>query len=160
VDGEQGRPLVETLLMFLGRRHMLLVVDNVEQVIGEAALRMSELLERAPDVKLLVTSREPLQVRGEWVMAVPPLELPDSTRLPDTATLGQVPSVALFVRRAMEVNPHFVLTDDNAADVARVCERLDGLALAIELAAARVNVLAPKELAQRVAHRLPTLTRG
>jgi predicted ATPase len=160
VDGEQGRPLAETLLTFLQRRHMLLVIDNVEQVIAEAAARVSELLETAPDVKLIVTSREPLQVRGEWIVAVSPLELPDATRLPDAATLAQVPSVALFVRRATEVNPHFALTEGNAADVARVCEHLDGLPLAIELAAARVNVLAPKELAQRVAHRLPTLTRG
>ena len=160
VDGEDGRPLAETLLVFLRRRHLLLVVDNVEQVIEEVSSRLSEIVESAEDVKLLVTSREPLQIRGEWVVRVPPLEVPDLTRLPDTATLGRVPSVALFVRRASEVNPGFALTDSNAADVARVCERLDGLPLALELAAARVNVLAPKELVQRLEHRLPTLTRG
>src|SRR5262249_35047050 len=99
------------------------------------------------------------QIRGEWVVPVRPFELSRS-HARDAATLGRLPAIALFVERATEANPRFALTDENAADVAQICERLDGLPLALELAAAHGNVLAPRQLVQRLEHRLPTLTRG
>jgi predicted ATPase len=118
------------------------------------------MLEGAPRLKVLITSREPLHIRGEWIVQVPPLALPDPEHLPDLETLGQIPAVALFVRRATEVNPSFALTQDNAREIAEICQRLDGLPLALELAAARINVLPPKLLLPRLSHRLPLLTRG
>jgi predicted ATPase len=160
VDAEEGRPLVETLTVMLRARHLLLVVDNAEQVISAVAALVAEILEHAPHLKVLVTSRERLQIRGEHVVHVPPFELPTAAQLRDPAALGSVASVALFAQRAVEANPGFALTTENADDVAWICERLDGLPLAIELAAAHLNVLTPKLLAQRLEHRLPTLTRG
>jgi predicted ATPase len=160
VDSEEGRPLNETLTLTLHARHLLLVVDNAEQVISAVAALVAEILEHAPHLKVLVTSRERLQIRGEHVVHVPPFELPTAAQLRDPAALGSVPSVALFAQRAVEANPHFALTVENADDVAWICERLDGLPLAIELAAAHLDVLAPKLLAQRLERRLPTLTRG
>src|SRR5262249_45227934 len=142
------------------RRPRSVYMQHLGKPTPGAALTLSNILEPAPAVKMIVTSREPLQIRGECVVQVPPLGLPDSSRLPDLATLATVPSVALFVRRATEVNPRFALTDDNAREVACICERLDGLPLAIELAAARIYVLTPNQRPQRPAHRLPTLTRG
>jgi predicted ATPase len=160
ISGVEERPLVESLVESLRGRHLLLLVDNVEQLIATVAGQLADILEQAPRLKAIVTSREPLRIRGERIVQVPPLELPDSAHLPDVATLGRIPSVALFVRRAAEVNPRFALTQDNALDVACICERLDGLPLALELAASRLDVLPPKLLLQRVGNRLPLLTRG
>jgi predicted ATPase len=159
VSGEQSRPLVESLLEYLRNSHLLLVLDNMEQVIAVAP-QLAQLLEQAPHLKVLLTSREPLQIRGEWAMQVPPLALPDLAYLPDLETLGQIPSVALFLERAREVNPGFALTDENAQEIAEICQRLDGLPLALELAAARSNVLPPRLLLPRLGHRLPVLTHG
>ncbi len=159
VSGEQSRPLVESLLEYLRNSHLLLVLDNVEQVISVAP-QLAQMLEHAPHLKVLLTSREPLQIRGEWTVPVPPLALPDPAHLPDLETLGQIPAVALFLQRAREVNPGFALTHENAQVIAEICRRLDGLPLALELAAARLNVLPPKLLLPRLSHPLPLLTRG
>src|SRR5262249_54099109 len=134
-------PLLQTLIESLRTSQLLLIVDNVEQLSPTAGPQISQILERAPRLKVLITSREPLHIRGEWTVHVPPLSLPDPAQLPDVEALGQVPAVALFVRRAAEVNPSFALTEDNAHAIAEICQRLDGLPLAMELAAARTGVL-------------------
>ena len=159
VAGENSRPLVESLMEYLRNTHLLLVLDNIEQVISVAP-QVGQLLEHAPTLKMLITSREPLQIRGEWTVQVPPLALPDATHLPDLETLGQIPAVALFLRRAHEVNPGFALTQENAQDISEICQRLDGLPLALELAAARIKVLPPKVLLPRLSHCLRLLTHG
>src|SRR5262249_19345111 len=159
ISGEKSRSLAESLMEYLRNSHLLLVIDNFEQLISMAP-QISQMLEYAPSLKVLITSREPLQIRGEWTVQVPPLALPDPVRLPDLETLGQIPAVALFLRRAGEVNPGFALTHENAQEIAEICQRLDGLPLALELAAARINVLPPKVLLQRLSRRLPLLTRG
>jgi predicted ATPase len=156
----RDRPLLESLAESLNSVHLLLVMDNVEQLIATAAPQIAQILDRAPRLKVLTTSREPLRIRGEWTVAVPLLPVPSAEQSPDLQTLGQIPSVALFVRRASEVDPRFALTEDNALEIAEICRRLDGLPLALELAAARINVLPPKLLLPRLSRRLPVLTHG
>jgi predicted ATPase len=129
---------------------MLLVLDNFEQV-AHAAPDVVSLLEACPRLKALVTSREALGVRGEQQFAVPTLPLPDLTRSLSPDKLLDYPSVALFVERARAVKPDFRLTEDNAAQVAAICARLDGLPLAIELAAAQVKLLSPASMLARLA---------
>src|SRR5499433_1610491 len=160
ISGEKSRSLMQSLLDSLATSQLLLVVDNVEQLISSAAPQISELLQHARKLKVLITSREPLHIQGEWMVHVPPLPLPEPAHLPDVEKLGQVPAVALFVRRAAEVNPSFALTGDNAHEIAEICRCLDGLPLALELAAARINVLPPKLLLPRLSHRLSLLTHG
>jgi predicted ATPase/class 3 adenylate cyclase len=154
-----GEPVRETLTRYLAERQMLLVLDNCEQVL-EAAGDVAALLARCPHLAILVTSREPLRIRGERVFPVSPLPLPNLQRLPDLAVLQQVPSVALFVERAQAAAPTFTLTAENASATAAVCRRLDGLPLAIELAAARVPLLPPEALLTRLERSLPLLTTG
>src|SRR6266568_2648258 len=151
--------LDERLLAYLRPRQLLLLLDNTEQLLSAAPLA-TRLLDAAPKLTLLVTSREPLRVRDERVVPVLPLALPDAESLPDLDRLSQVPAVALFVERVREVKPDFVLTADNAQAVAEICRRLDGLPLALELAAARSTVLPPAALLARLAHRLPLLVHG
>ena len=154
-----SEPILELLKMSQHDKQRLLVLDNFEQVI-EAAPLLTELLEACPAVKLLVTSREVLRLRGEQQFAVPPLALPDPRQLPDAGSLTQFPSVNLFLQRAQAIQADFQLTADNAATIAQICLRLDGLPLAIELAAARIKVLAPQALLARLDHRLHVLTGG
>src|SRR6266487_1924171 len=130
----------ERLLEYLEPRDVLLVLDNAEQLVSAAPLA-AQALELAPRLKLLVTSREPLRVRDEQIVPVPPLALPDPAHIPDIAHLVQVPAVALFVERAREVKPDFALTSENAATIVEICQRLDGLPLALELAAAVLSLL-------------------
>jgi predicted ATPase/class 3 adenylate cyclase len=157
---EQGtRPIAETLREHLRDRHLLLVLDNFEQVVG-AAPEVSALLESAPNVKMLVTSRVALHVRGEREYAAPPLRLPDVRRERDVAVLTQYEAVALFVERAQAARADFQVTAANAPAIAEICARLDGLPLAIELAAARVKVLPPEALLGRLSNRLQLLTGG
>jgi predicted ATPase len=151
--------LEERLLAYLEPRDMLLVLDNAEQLVSAAPLA-AQALELARRLKLLVTSREPLRVRGEQLVPVPPLALPDPAAIPDLEHLVQIPAVALFVERAREVKPDFALTAENAATIVEICQRLDGLPLALELAAARLSVLSPAALLARLERRLPLLTRG
>jgi predicted ATPase/class 3 adenylate cyclase len=154
-----GEPVSETLGRYLAQRRMLLVVDNCEQVL-EAAGDIATLLARCPHLAVLATSREPLRVRAEQSFPVAPLPLPDPQHLPSLAMLQQVPSVTLFVERAQAADPAFTLREENAAAVAAVCRRLDGLPLAIELAAARVRLLPPEALLTRLERSLPLLTTG
>ncbi len=156
VAGQAQAPrVVETLQ----RGPVLLVLDNFEQVIG-AAGQVADLLVSCPRLKVLVTSREVLHVRAEHEFAVPPLALPDPARLPRLAALARFSSVALFVQRVQAVKPEFRLTTANAREVAEICVRLDGLPLAIELAAARMKLLSPQALLARMGRLLTLLTGG
>src|SRR5437879_154271 len=138
---------------------MLLVLDNFEHLV-QAAPPVAELLAMGPNLKILVTSRSALHVYGEHEFPVPPLALPDSRSMPPIEVLSQYPSVALFVQRAMAVKPGFELNRENATAITEVCARLDGLPLAIELAAARIKVLSPASLRTRLVSRLQLLTSG
>jgi predicted ATPase/class 3 adenylate cyclase len=154
-----GRPLQEQLQDYLREKQMLLVLDNFEQVI-DAAPRITDLLTAAPRLKVLVTSREVLRLSGETDYPVPPLSLPDRKRLPPLERFTQYDAVALFIERALAVKPGFAVTNDNAPAVAEICHRLDGLPLAIELAAARVRVLPPQRMLVELSHRLSFLIDG
>ena len=154
-----NRPLLERLKSYLQNKQMLLLLDNFEQVVTAAPL-LADLLADCPDVKIMVTSRELLHLYGEHDYPVPPLSLPDPDKLPDLEALAQYEAVALFVQRAQAVSPGFQLTERNAQAVAEICLRLDGLPLAIELAAARILVLPPEELLARLKSRLKLLTGG
>jgi predicted ATPase len=159
VSEANGQAIGERLLEYLRPRELLLLLDNAEQVLSAAPLA-TQMLDAAPRLKLLVTSREPLRVRDERMVPILPLALPDAERLPDLQTLAQVPAVALFIERVREVQPDFALTADNAQAIAEICQHLDGLPLALELAAARTNVLTPEALLARLEHRLPLLVHG
>jgi predicted ATPase/transcriptional regulator with XRE-family HTH domain len=157
--GASAAPLA-ALITRVGTRRMLLLLDNFEQVLA-AAPPLVEWLHACPGLRLLVTSRTPLRLRGEHRLAVPPLALPDMAALPSTADeLLQYAAIALFVQRAREVKPTFALTAPQAPAVAAICHRLDGLPLAIELAAAWVRLLTPVMLLARLEQRLPLLTAG
>ncbi|HEY6407500.1 MAG TPA: adenylate/guanylate cyclase domain-containing protein, partial [Ktedonobacteraceae bacterium] len=156
---ELGQPLSARLAEVLQQKQVLLLLDNFEQVIG-AASQVADLLASCPQLKVLVTSREVLHVRAEHEFAVPPLELPDLAHLPEPAALARFPSVALFLQRAQAANPDFQLNATNARIVAAICVRLDGLPLAIELAAARMKLLSPQKLLARLSRRLAILTGG
>src|SRR5579884_2396397 len=153
------QPLLDLLSAFLREKQVLLLLDNFEQVVS-AAVQVTELLATCPKLKVIVTSRAVLHVRGEQEFAVPPLSVPDPKRLPDLVTLSQYEAVALFIQRAQAARPEFQLTNANAAAVAEICVRLDGLPLAIELAAARIKVLPPQALLVRLDQRLAVLTSG
>jgi len=159
VSEAPGQAIGERLREYLRPRELLLLLDNTEQLLSSAPL-VTQLLDAAPRLRVLVTSREPLRVRDERVVPVLPLALPDPEHLPDLERLSQVPAVALFVERVREVQPAFALTADNAQTIAEICRRLDGLPLALELAAARSNVLPPAALLARLEHRLPLLVHG
>jgi predicted ATPase len=150
---------LEQLQAELQEKHLLLVLDNFEQVVA-AAPSLLEVLGLCPRLKVLVTSREILHVRGERSFLVPPLAMPDLKRLPDWPALARYGAVALFLERAQEVQPGLQLTPDTARVVAKICVRLDGLPLALELAAARLKLLSLEELLKRLEHRLPILTGG
>ena len=148
-----------TLRDALAERQMLLVLDNFEGVTDAAPL-VTELLGAAPGVSALVTSRVALRVRGEHEFPVPPLAVPAPDERRDLAALEQTPAVELFVAHARAARRDFVLTESNARAVADVCVAVDGLPLALELAAARSNVLSPAELRDRLERRLDVLTAG
>jgi predicted ATPase/DNA-binding NarL/FixJ family response regulator len=154
-----GQPLVQSLQSFLKDKNALLLLDNFEQV-ARAAPLLSELLADSPGVKMLITSRELLHLYGEHDYPVPPLSLPQPGKPPDLDALSRYEAVALFVQRAQAVSPGFELTDHNAHAIVEICLRLDGLPLAIELAAARILVLPPEELLARLKNRLILLTGG
>jgi predicted ATPase/class 3 adenylate cyclase len=155
--GEQA--LDESLKDYLSERRLLLVLDNFEQVLG-AAPQVTELLAGAPGLKVLATSRAPLALYGEHVFPVPPLSTPDLKSPPPLERLTQYEAVRLFVERAQAVKPDFSITNESAPAVAEICVRLDGLPLAIELAAARITMLPPRSMLHRLTSRLKLLTGG
>jgi predicted ATPase/class 3 adenylate cyclase len=154
-----GQSLDERVRASLRQRQLLLVLDNFEHVAAAAAL-VRELLATAPEIKILITSREVLHLYGEQEYAVPPLALPDLARLPPLARLTQYEAVRLFIERAQAVRPDFAVTADNAPAIAEICTRLDGLPLAIELAAARSKLFPPRALLARLDKRLALLIGG
>jgi predicted ATPase/class 3 adenylate cyclase/Tfp pilus assembly protein PilF len=153
-----GRSLRDTLIEHLSEKATFLIIDNLEQVI-DAAEDIAALLTSAPQLKVLATSREALRITGERVYSLAPLEVPSRDEQ-DPEELERYPAVALFVERARAVNASFSFTEENAADVTSICRRLDGLPLAIELAAARVNLLAPSALLARLASGPKVLASG
>jgi predicted ATPase/class 3 adenylate cyclase/DNA-binding CsgD family transcriptional regulator len=154
-----AQPLSDLLKTSLRDKRLLLLLDNFEQVVS-AAMQVADLLAACPKLKIMVTSREVLHVRGEQEFAVPPLAVPDPNHLPDLVALSQYEAVALFISRAQAVKPEFQLTAANALAVAETCVRLDGLPLTIELAAARIKLLPPQALLTRLGERLAVLTSG
>lgn len=154
-----GLSLTDALRAELRAKRALLVLDNFEHVIG-AAPEIAALLSACPGLRVLVTSREALRLRGERQFPVPPLEVPDLTRVPTPEEVAAAAAVELFVRRAGEVAPTFELTQANATAVAAICRRLDGLPLAIELAAALAKLLSPRALLARLDSMLPLLVGG
>src|SRR6476659_5888041 len=153
------RTIIDTLVEAIGDRRLLLILDNLEQLRG-AEPAIADLLGRCADLHILATSRAPLHVRGEREYAIGPLALPaDADGIP-IEQLSESASVALFVDRAQAVDSAFALTAANAQAIARICRRLEGLPLAIELAAARSRLLAPDALLRRLDQRLEILTSG
>jgi predicted ATPase/DNA-binding CsgD family transcriptional regulator len=154
-----GEALQDTLARRIGDREVVLVLDNLEQVPAAGSV-IAELLAASPGLRVLATSRAPLHVRGEHEYPLAPLQLPDPVELASLDDLAEVEAVKLFVERARAIDPAFALTGDNAVAVAGICARLDGLPLAIELAAARTRLFTPTALLARLDRRLPVLTEG
>lgn len=160
VKETSDRPLIDTLKDQLRTQKMLLLLDNFEQVTAAAPMMM-ELLQGCPKLKMLVTSREALHLRGEHVHPVPTLSLPHNDHKPQSVEqLSQYEAVRLFIDRVQAVKPNFEVTNENAPAVAEICFRLDGLPLAIELAAARIRLFSPQALLERVGGRLQLLRGG
>jgi predicted ATPase/DNA-binding CsgD family transcriptional regulator len=153
------RSFLDLLKAYLQDKQLLLVLDNFEQVVPAAPL-LTELLEACLELKLLVTSREVLHLRAEHQFAVSPLALPDLKQLLNSQSLPQYAAVELFLQRAQAVKPDFQITPANARAIGEICTRLDGLPLALELAAARIKLLPPQALLARLEHRLTILTSG
>ncbi len=149
----------EALLVRLADSPTILMLDNLEHLLP-AATKLAELLAACPSLKILATSRSTLRLRGEHLFPVAPLPVPDITSSLDLESISANPAVTLFVERARGANPHFVLDNDSARIVAAICHQLDGLPLAIELAAARSRVLEPAALHKRLDRRLSVLTGG
>ena len=153
------RPLEEGIRKYLREKKLLLLLDNFEQVL-EGAQFVGQLLAACPGLKVLATSRISLGLYGEREYPVPPLTLPDPKRLPSLVRLTQYGAVRLFIERAQDARPDFSVTNENAPAVAEICARLDGLPLAIELAAARIKVLPPQKMLDRLSDRLKLLAGG
>jgi predicted ATPase/DNA-binding CsgD family transcriptional regulator len=159
VRQEPDRPLVETLTAALRPRRMLLILDTCEHVVDGSAALVQQLLAGCPGLRVIATSREPLRVRGETVWRVPPLELPVTGDL-SAAELDKHEAIRLFTDRAAAVRPGFALDADNSSAVVRLCRTLDGMPLAIELAAARVGALSVEQIAARLGDRFQLLASG
>jgi predicted ATPase/class 3 adenylate cyclase len=154
-----GRSLRDSPVSYLTGKRLLLLLDNFEHLLAASSV-VADLLAACGDLKVLATSRATLHVRAEREFPVPPMALPDPTRLPAPDRLAEVAAVTLFVQRTQAAEPDFALTAENASAVADLCVRLDGLPLALELAAARVKLLPPPALLTRLERRLPVLTGG
>jgi predicted ATPase/class 3 adenylate cyclase len=165
VREQAGRPVTQTLQEYLRTRMLLLVLDNCEHLVAACAALAEGLLRACPNLRIMATSREALGIAGETTWRVPSLSLPDP-RQPGSgaaelaAVLPQYEAVRLFIDRALAVSPGFAVTNQNAPAVAEICHRLDGIPLAIELAAARIRVLTPEQIAARLDDRLRLLTGG
>ncbi len=153
------QPLLEAVKASLRNKQLLLLLDNFEQIVTAAPL-LEDLLAACHQLAILVTSREVLHLQAEHLFPVPPLVLPDLTQLPEDEELVQFPAVALFLQRAQAILPDLQLTQDNAQAIAEICVRLDGLPLALELAAAHIRLLPPKALLARLSQRFQVLTGG
>ncbi|RRQ29168.1 tetratricopeptide repeat protein [Rhodococcus sp. Eu-32] len=160
VRDQSVRPLREVLVEFLARREMLLVLDNCEHVVADVAELSETLLTVCPTLRILATSREALGISGEEVLRVPPLTVPNPEHRPSLRAVPKYDAVSLFVERAATAAPGFALTEDNIQAVLGICHRLDGLPLAIELAAARLRVMSPEQILERLTDRYTLLTRG
>jgi non-specific serine/threonine protein kinase len=150
VQDQPSRPILDTLVASLKSRRLLLLLDNCEHVIEACARLTDVVLAACPDIRVLATSRESLDVRGETTWRVPSLSVPDQSQLDDVGEIARSPAVRLFVERGRAVQQSFELTRQNAHAVVEVCTRLEGLPLAIELAAARLRGLGPEEIRQRL----------
>src|SRR5829696_6067696 len=154
------QPVAEALVAFIANRRLLLVLDNLEHVLAAAPL-VAQLLAAGPRLTVLATSRARLRLRGEQELPIPPLAVPVTDETPPPLEgLAGVAAIRLFTERAQEVLPDFALTAENAASVAAICRRLEGLPLALELAAARIKLLPPAALLSRLERRLPLLSGG
>src|SRR5215216_99787 len=161
----QGVPLIDTLTDYLRGKQLLLVLDNCEHLIETCAQLADHFLQACPKLKIIASSREALGIGGETVYRVPSLSLPQDRKDPRdgqelTHDLMGYQATRLFAERALKANPQFALTNDNAPYVAQICQRLDGIPLAIELAAARVKLFTPQQIAQRLNDRFKLLTGG
>ena len=156
---EGGRPVLENIKDYLRDKRMLLIFDNFEQLVSAAPI-VGELVGDAPQLKILVSSRVPLKLRSEYEFPVPPLDLPPVVEAQTVEELAGSESVLLFVERARAVQAGFALTAENALVIAEICRRLDGLPLAIELAAARLKLLPPRAILRRLEDSLKLLTGG
>jgi len=157
---ERGRSITDAVASYLKSRNLLLVLDNCEHVIGAIAQLADILLRNCPNLRILATSRESLAIAGETLFRVPPLSLPDTATEPEAASLGKHEAVELFVERVRAVKATFVLNESNAALVAKVCIHLEGIPLAIELAASRLKVLSVEQIAGLLGERLKLLRGG
>ncbi len=155
-----GQTLLDTLIVFLKEKHLLLVLDNCEHLINACASLAGNLLGACPRLKILASSREALGVSGEAPFRVPSLTFPDPRALPDWQTLPDYEAISLFCERGRVVSPAYQLSAHNSPAVAVICQRLDGIPLAIELAAARLNLLSPEQLAARLQDAFRLLTQG
>ncbi len=160
VREQPGRPIIETLSNFLGPKTILLVLDNCEHLVAACARLAEALLQTCPHLRMLATSQEPLRIPGETIFPVPSLAVPDLDRLPSLESLTGNEAVRLFIERSRAALPDFIVTDHNATPIAQVCHRLDGIPLAIELAAARVKILPVSQIASRLDDRFRLLTGG
>ncbi|HEV7867469.1 MAG TPA: AAA family ATPase, partial [Chthoniobacteraceae bacterium] len=160
VHEEAGRPLLDTFLEFLRRRNLLLVIDNCEHLVESCARFAAAALSASSGLRILASSREPLDIAGELKWRMPPLPTPDAAARESGDQLMQYSAVRLFVARAAFASPSFRLTAENSAAVARICRQLDGIPLALELAAARVKALRVEQIAERLDDRFQLLTGG
>jgi predicted ATPase/DNA-binding CsgD family transcriptional regulator len=159
VSERPGKLLIDTLITFLRPKHLLLLLDNCEHLIEACATLVDALLQKCPELTILTTSREPLDISGEVIWQVPPMTAPSESEQ-SAATLVGYEAARLFIDRAHATLSHFVLTDTNAPAIAQICRRLEGVPLALELAAARVHGLTVEEIAAHLEHRFALLTQG
>ena len=160
VQEQQGRSPLDVLKEYLHNKQPLIVLDNCEHLVSASAEVVNTLLNAAPNLKIMASSREALGVKGEASYPVPSLSLPDIKNLPVIEQLSQYEAVRLFIDRALLVAPHFVVDKDNAPFIAQICYRLDGIPLAIELAAARIKIMSIEQISQRLDDRFRLLTGG
>ena len=159
VREQRGMPLLDIILNFLRAKNLLLILDNCEHVVDASAQLAEQFLRISPNIKIIASSREALGINGETVYRVPSLSLPDQAKVTPEA-LEEFESIQLFVERAQAANPNFNLTENNASSIAQICRRLDGIPLALELAAARVKVFSAGQIATRLDDRFRLLTGG
>ena len=157
---EPQRPVIDMLCDYLRGKQLLLILDNCEHLVEACAQLADTLLHACPQIRILASSREALGIAGETSYLVPSLELPDMQNLPTVEVLSQCEAIRLFSERASAATQNFRVTDDNASSIAQICHHLDGIPLAIELAAGKIRALSAQQIAQRLDDRFRLLTRG